>query len=344
MIQAHSSPAPISFPSIVYKADVGSFPASHHLLSRSLLFTLHACGNEIVILILSHRHPPNLVAVNGPGPATAGSALRSNGRIQTVLICVGSGPNGLGLYQKQADFAHFWNLFEMTWSAISGGLSPEMRGFDRPALLALPLVQDTFCTYFEALFSWLTPAEQDNWAKCFEVKWMVTIVQPGGQQASLEECAFLIACERFWSVIHLSWMSEGIPMYNVQYHITPTDPLVHLVVQTIRHTLGIMSLEDKIEWIRHYGILQRRAGHSIPPEVVAWYILKGEEHYESVCNGSEDAPSESWFLETIGELWKKAETKLSSALGSNLEQNSSRLHHQELKYALGIMCLDNKIN
>ncbi|BEI85690.1 hypothetical protein CcaverHIS002_0510910 [Cutaneotrichosporon cavernicola] len=194
MIQAHSSPAPISFPSIVYKADVGSFPASHHLLSRSLLFTLHACGNEIVILILSHRHPPNLVAVNGPGPATAGSALRSNGRIQTVLICVGSGPNGLGLYQKQADFAHFWNLFEMTWSAISGGLSPEMRGFDRPALLALPLVQDTFCTYFEALFSWLTPAEQDNWAKCFEVKWMVTIVQPGGQQASLEECAFLIAC------------------------------------------------------------------------------------------------------------------------------------------------------
>ncbi|BEJ01298.1 hypothetical protein CcaverHIS631_0511550 [Cutaneotrichosporon cavernicola] len=133
-------------------------------------------------------------AVNGPGPATAGSALRSNGRIQTVLICVGSGPNGLGLYQKQADFAHFWNLFEMTWSAISGGLSPEMRGFDRPALLALPLVQDTFCTYFEALFSWLTPAEQDNWAKCFEVKWMVTIVQPGGQQASLEECAFLIAC------------------------------------------------------------------------------------------------------------------------------------------------------
>ncbi|BEI85691.1 hypothetical protein CcaverHIS002_0510920 [Cutaneotrichosporon cavernicola] len=104
----------------------------------------------------------------------------------------------------------------------------------------------------------------------------------------------LFTLERFWSVIHLSWMSEGIPMYNVQYHITPTDPLVHLVVQTIRHTLGIMSLEDKIEWIRHYGILQRRAGHSIPPEVVAWYILKGEEHYESVCNGSEDAPSESW--------------------------------------------------
>ncbi|BEJ10606.1 hypothetical protein CspHIS471_0100280 [Cutaneotrichosporon sp. HIS471] len=146
-----------------------------------------------------------------------------------MLICVGSGPNGLGLYREQANFAHFWNLFEMTWTAILGGLSPEMRGFDRPVLLALPLVQDTFCTYFEALFSWLTPAEQDNWAKCFEVKWMVTIVQPGGQQASLEECAFLIACAFYSNLI------QNSPNTHPRY-----------TINELKYALGIMCLDNKI--------------------------------------------------------------------------------------------------